>query len=290
MQVREVKAAVMGSVTITFNYDTYRYQNLISSWCRQVSMTECENIVDTSVSNHKRLKERVFISQNTERIGVVNVTMVNLQHWDTGLYKWRIWIGTEYNIIENVMLQVVVGLPTNLHVAIIKAYDTLEMNCVYNQRQKWSKAWYKVMDHDKLQWLVHSDGNVNMDYSSRTIVFINKQNRALVMKMANLELWDSGLYQCREAGGETVLNEILLLVTVGKKHFRPIDVKANVSNGENSNYTVEGRNEHNKSWDILRWILFLCMGLFVLLFSYYEKISDNLSHIHLMYNRSLNKT
>lgn len=72
-------------------------------------MTECENIVDTSVANYDGHKGRVFVSQNTERIGIVNVTMMNLKHWDTGLYKWRIWTGTKYNIIENVLLQVVFG-------------------------------------------------------------------------------------------------------------------------------------------------------------------------------------
>ncbi|XP_056416651.1 uncharacterized protein LOC130357922 isoform X2 [Hyla sarda] len=280
----------MGSVTITFNYDTYWYRNLISSWCRQISMTECENIVDTSVVNHNEDNGRVFISQINARIGIVNVTMVNLQHWDTGLYKWRIWTGTDYSIIENVLLQVVFGLPSKLHVVNVKASTTVEMNCEYNKKQKWSKAWYKIMGQDKLQWVVHSDGNRNMDYSSRSLVFVNEQKGVLVMKITNLELWDSGLYQCRESGGEIILKEILLLVTSDSKYISPVDVKANFSNGQNSNSTVDGKNEHHRTWDILRWILFLCMGLCVLLFSYYQKFLESLSYIHLMCNRSLKRT
>ncbi|XP_040277805.1 uncharacterized protein LOC120993346 isoform X1 [Bufo bufo] len=322
IQVREVQAAVMGSVTITFKYDTFLYRNLISSWCRQVTITECENIMDTKVTSNNGYKGRLFLSQNTERTGIVNVTMVNLQHWDTGLYKWRIWTGREYSVIENVLLQVVFGLPSRLHVAIFKAYDSVEMNCEYNQKQTWSKAWYKMMGLDNLQWLVHSDGNINMDYSSRSTVFVNAQKRVLEMKITNLELWDSGLYQCRESGGETILNEILLLVTseemyedsseystlavsegsstspnivqnnIDKKYVSPVDVKSNVSNGQNGNSTGEGNHkiEHHGAWDILRWILFLFMGLCVLLSTYYEEISDSISHIHLMCNQPLNET
>ncbi|XP_044144006.1 uncharacterized protein LOC122933219 isoform X2 [Bufo gargarizans] len=346
IQVREVQAAVMGSVTITFKYDTFRYRNLISSWCRQVTITECENIMDTSVTSNNGYKGRLFLSQNTERTGIVNVTMVNLQHWDTGLYKWRIWTGTEYSIIENVLLQVVFGagvaisssagagpdvfgpsegpgssdtsttiptsgLPSRLHVAIFKAYDSVEMSCEYNQKQTWSKAWYKMMGLDNLQWLVHSDGNINMDYSSRSTVFVYEQKRVLEMKITNLELWDSGLYQCRESGGETILNEILLLVTleemyedrseystlavsegsstspnivqdnIDNKYVSPVDVKYNVSNGQNGNSTGESNHkiEHHGAWDILRWMLFLFMGLCVLLSTYYEKISAYLTYI-----------
>ncbi|KAG8589130.1 hypothetical protein GDO81_006272 [Engystomops pustulosus] len=310
IRVREVQAAVMGSVTITFNYDSYWYKNLISSWCRQVSMTECENIVDTSVANRDEHNRRVFLSQNTERLSIVNVTMVNLQCWDTGLYKWRIWTGTDYDIIENVLLQVVFGLPPKLHVAIYKLYDTVEMNCEYNQRQKWSKAWFKKLGHDKLQWLVHSDGNVNMDYSARSIVYVDETNRVLEMKIINLELWDSGFYQCREAGGETILKEILLLVTLdtyedssdhttfstsiytstspntipGKTYASPVDVKANISNGKSSNFTEDSIIVHHRTWDILRWVLLLCMGLCVILFTFYQKFLGELKdflYIHI---------
>ncbi|XP_077151388.1 uncharacterized protein LOC143815724 [Ranitomeya variabilis] len=317
IQVREVQAAIMGSVTITLNYNTYWYKNMISSWCRQVSMTECENIVDTRVVNQNGHKERVFISQTTDRIGVVNVTMVNLQHWDTGLYKWRIWNGTEYNIIENVLLKVVFGLPSKLHVAIFKASDTVEMNCEYNPNQKWSKAWYKMMGPDKLQWIVHSDGNSNMDYSSRSTVFVNEQKRVLVMKMTNLELWDSGFYQCRESGGGIILKEILMLITLegmhddssvqstisvapssrvssnivqensGTKYVSPVDVKAHFTNAQNKNFTLEVKHENYTAWDILRWILFLCMALCVVFSSCYQRFS---AHIHQMCNRSFNKT
>ncbi|XP_069801171.1 uncharacterized protein [Dendropsophus ebraccatus] len=307
----------MGSVTITFNYDTYWYRNLISSWCRQISMTECENIVDTSVSHQDEHKGTVFISQKTARTGIVNVTMVNLRHWDTGLYKWRIWTGTEYSVIQKVLLQVVIGLPSQLRVAMYKTYDTVEMNCEYNQEQKWSKAWYKMMGQDKLQWLVHSDGNRNMDYTSRSLVFDNEQEQILVMKMTNLELWDSGLYQCRESGGDIILREILLLVTLDDKSddssvwstlisqrtssnivqdnpdlasVSPDNVKTNFSNGQNNNSTVEGKTEHPGAWDILRWIFFLCMGLCAVFFSYYQKFSESISHIHVMCNRSINET
>ncbi|KAM4044580.1 uncharacterized protein ACNLHF_008517 [Anomaloglossus baeobatrachus] len=320
LQVREVQAAVMGSVTITLNYNTYWYKNMISSWCRQVSMTECENIVDTSVVNQNGPFERVFISQTTDSIGVVNVTMVNLQHWDTGLYKWRIWTGKDYNIIENVLLQVVFGLPSKLHVAIFNAYDTVELNCEYNPNQKWSKAWYKMMGPDKLQWIVHSDGNSNMDYSSRSTVFVNDQMRVLVMKMTNLELWDSGFYQCRESGGGYILKEILLLITLEgmnddkslhttvsvslssstssnivqenseSKYVSPVDVKAHFTNAQNKNFTLDGKREHYRAWDILRWILFLCMVLCVVFFSYYKTFSERIAHVHQMCNRSFNKT
>lgn len=124
------------------------------------------------------------------------------------------FIGIYYALF--VIILISTGLPSKLPVAIFKAYDTVEMNCEYNQKQQWSKAWYKVMGPDKLQWVVHSDGNSNTDYSSRSTVFVNEQKRVLVMKMTNLELWDSGFYQCREAGGETILKEILLLVTLGR--------------------------------------------------------------------------
>ncbi|XP_066454786.1 uncharacterized protein [Eleutherodactylus coqui] len=253
-------------------------------------MTECENIVDTNIDNHNGDNGRVFVSQSTERIGIVNVTMVNLQHWDTGLYKWRIWTGTEYSIIENVLLKVIVGLPSKFLVVNFKAYDTVEMNCESTEKQKSSKAWYKILGPEKVQWVAHSDGNRNIDYSSRTTVFVNEQKRVLIMKMTNLELWDSGFYQCRESADETILKEILLLVNLDTKHVSPVDVKANFSSGQNSSSTADWKTKHHRAWNILRWILFFCMGLCVLLFSHYEKISGSISYIHLMCNRSLNKT
>ncbi|XP_075052082.1 polymeric immunoglobulin receptor-like isoform X3 [Mixophyes fleayi] len=316
--IREVQAAVMGSMNIICYYDTYQYRNLASSWCQQVSMKECDNIVETNQVTRNSYKHRATISQNVALHGFVNVTMINLQLWDTGLYKWRVWTGQDYEVLQNVLLQVVYGLPSKLHVIKYKVHDTVELPCEYNQNQTWSKTWVKQMDHDTFEWVAHSDGNSNVDYKSKVLVFNNKQKRVLIMRLTQLELWDSGIYQCRESGGQNILNEVLLLVTLDNEmlpdtlvpttpsilentrpsaHLPPVNTAdrkyINLIGGithlrdlENISATVNPKSGpgHNRAWEILRWIFFLCMVLCVFLFTYYKRLSAG---ICLTCNRSL---
>ncbi|XP_073472014.1 uncharacterized protein [Aquarana catesbeiana] len=299
--VREVQATVKGFITITCIYDTYRYKNLGSSWCRQISAIECGNIVQTMGFKPNIYKEQVNVSQTLDHFGTVNVTIFNLQPWDSGLYNWRVWNGSDYDIIQTVLLQVINGLPPNIRVARFKLHELTELHCEYASNIKNSKFWYKKINEKRSSWVAHSTGNKGTDYKSRVIVINDEQKKRLTVQFQQVELWDSGIYQC--LANDTILTEILLIVTMDNesKSLSPTDeitqssdlntyhpsIFHQSSTLNNSYATQQPPSRHrHKPWNIMRWILFLSMVLCVVFFSHYKRSSEDISGVRQIYNRS----
>ncbi|KAM5180712.1 polymeric immunoglobulin receptor-like [Mantella aurantiaca] len=303
--VREVQTTVKGFITITCNYNTYQYKNKGSSWCRQISEIECDNIVHTRGFNPSIYKERVNVSQTMDQFGTVNVTIFNLQPWDTGLYNWRIWNGNDYEIIQTVLLQVINGLPPNMRVARYKLHEMAEIHCESTLYTKNSKIWYKKIRETRSQWVAHSSGDTATDYKSRVMVINDKQKNRMTVKFQQLEAWDGGIYQCIEPISKTILTEILLIVTMDneRKPLNPTDditkssdlntyhpaIFHQSSTLNNSYATQQPQSNpiHNKPWNIIRWILFLSMALCVVFCSFYKRSSEEISGVRQIYNQLL---
>ncbi|CAH2221099.1 polymeric immunoglobulin receptor-like [Pelobates cultripes] len=222
----------------------------------------------------------------TQKLGeamLFTVTMMQVQPYDTGLYKWQRWTGQDYEVIESILLQVVEEIPSNLKVIKASAGDSVELHCPYSEQQRWSKIWCKQVGKT-CDWVVHSDGNINRDYQKRPVISNNPNSRIMIMKLRELELWDNGLYQCEESGGQTLLNKVLLLVTPAGDHNNVEEQTSKLESlsitNRNSPFTSPAtqlpRTERQYGiWDILRWVLLLPMALCLLLFSCCEKIISN---------------
>ncbi|OCT91844.1 polymeric immunoglobulin receptor-like [Xenopus laevis] len=282
--LRECLATFRGFVSITFTYDTKYYEQQLSSWCLQVTRTECVNIVDMRGRITKSYEGRVTLVQVIGNSGSVTVNMTNLQIWDTGLYKWRIWIGTQYKVIQSVLLHVIEGIPSKLSVVRVPVHGYINMNCSFNKQQQWSKIWCKQMGHRKCDWVAHSDGSINKDYETRPVIYNDLKAHQMIMRITQLELWDSGLYKCKESGGETILEKILLHVTSNniqsneKNSILPSEVLTTTvpSHLGTNEATVSSRVKpiQSTAWDIIRWLLFLIMVVCLLSFICCKSVLD----------------
>ncbi|KAE8623489.1 hypothetical protein XENTR_v10005629 [Xenopus tropicalis] len=235
--------------------------------------------------------------------------MTNLQIWDTGLYKWRIWVGTSYKVVQSVLLHVTEGTPSRLPVVRASVHGYVNMSCSYNKQQQWSKIWCKQMGPRKCDWVAHSDGSTSRDYERRPLIYNDIKAQQMIMKFTQLELWDSGLYKCTEYGGETILDQVLLhvtskniqsnevtqpgtrkdnvLTTLQVTNFSTQSEKNNILPSDVLTTTVPpnlGTNEVTESsrvkqiqsnaWDVIRWLIFLIMVTFLLCCIYCTSILD----------------
>ncbi|MEE6514741.1 hypothetical protein FKM82_023078 [Ascaphus truei] len=310
--LREVRAILRGSVSVTCRYDMDQHRSLVSSWCRQVSRAECDDVVDSIGTISKSHQGRVTISQIPGKTGSVTVTMTQLQDWDSGLYIWRTWTGKDYKVKQSVLLQVVEGLPSSSQVVRATSRGDVQLHCSYNKQQNWSKVWCKQKDARVCDWVAHSDGDTNSDYQSRPHVSNDPQARRMSLTLTRLELWDSGVYRCQESGGSTVLENVLLLVTPeetqthevtvtgeGKsrslttrrttklpthplpvrpdgRHFHSVGVTPNKAPMQTPSPTfVPARvvQMRHGAWDVLRWLLLLGMVGCLLFVSCYDRLS-----------------
>lgn len=104
------------------------------------------------------------------------------------------------------------GLPPNIRVARFKLHEITELHCEYASNIKNSKVWYKKINEKRSSWVAHSSGNKGTDYKSRVIVINDEQKKRLTVQFQQVELWDSGIYQC--SASNSILTEILLIVTM----------------------------------------------------------------------------
>ncbi|KAM4701933.1 uncharacterized protein O3C94_002841 [Discoglossus pictus] len=294
------------SETVSFHYDSYEYRDFIRVWCRQLTPRSCDIIVESRQRTSGTFNtERLIISEILERNGSASVTIPDLKGYDTGLYRWTVWNGNQYRVIENVLLMVVKGLPSSLEVVRAPLHGEVNMQCSYKSMQKWSKIWCKQKTTDECEWVAHSRGAITSDYQSRAGISVDNQARVMIMNLKQLELWDSGLYQCKENGGSTILKELLLLVTPEnndvatteksetgqlstQQALKPTHPLHTHTDGIGYSYMVTTTNTRPvnpdpttvtsrvilvyRVWDVLRWLLLLILVLYLLIFSFYKRI------------------
>ncbi|KAM8977226.1 uncharacterized protein RCH25_041440 [Pelodytes ibericus] len=285
LPLREVHAIPGESLNVTCHFSRDQYKNLAVIFCRQVSETECIDIMSLRRLNRNMHQKRLTSTQSSQETGeniFLSVTMMELQHSDTGLYKWQVWTNQQYKVFENVLIHVMEVSPPNLQVIEAKYEETVEMLCTYNKQQRWSKIWCKHIG-PTCEWVAHSNGNINGDYQNRPTVSDNHISLVMKLNLQQLELWDSGLYQCQESGGETILSKILLLVKPEKTNSNDGDYTSKTeptsttqpSHMGPNRGTLETRTEQRPhgTWDVLRWVLLFLMVLCFALFSCYERFT-----------------
>nr|XP_033774520.1 polymeric immunoglobulin receptor-like [Geotrypetes seraphini] len=254
------------------------YQNHINSWCRQINEGECVNVVEINRLNSGYVG-RTTMSFANDKKGIMNLTIRQLQEWDTGLYWWRIWTGYTYQVIEKILL-LVEGLDPLAGAQVVRGVlgGTATLHCLYTERERWSKVWCKQKTQDHCDWLFHSDGNVINHYEKRSAVFDDQKNGQMTVTLKELRAWDAGLYKCEKLDKSRTLNTILLLIseesrpTTGPviQSERPPTICSinSISNIDFPQHTNSSQidptpssytKSHYQVWDILRWIFFLVM-------------------------------
>ncbi|XP_078500871.1 polymeric immunoglobulin receptor-like [Lissotriton helveticus] len=214
--VYEQTGTLGGIVTVTAGYDPRLHMNYISSWCRQMTEKLCDDVVDSRGATSWRYQGRASMVSNNRMRASATVRIRDLREWDTGLYCWRIWNGNAHEVLNRILLVVVIGLDPGKGPRVLRQVvgESVTLECVYNQSQRWSKEWCKQTSDKSCDWIGHSDGSINPDHQwVRSSVSMTPQAGRMELTIRDLQLWDSGFYLCKESGGFTVLCSTILVVS-----------------------------------------------------------------------------
>ncbi|XP_030077248.1 CMRF35-like molecule 5 [Microcaecilia unicolor] len=256
------------------------YQNHVHSWCRQINEGECETVVDTSGLNNSGYEGRTTMSFTNDKKRLTNITVRQLQEWDTGLYWWRVWTGYTYQVVEKIQL-LVEGLNPTTGAQVVRGVlgGTATLHCFYTETEDWSKLWCKQRTRDNCNWLFHSDGKIIHYYEKRAAVFDDQKNGRMTVTLRDLRAWDAGLYKCEKLDRSRILNTILLLISedsspvtgavtqserpsptiCSTKYLPNTDFLQHTNSSQIDPTASSYTRSQYQVWDILRWISFLVM-------------------------------
>nr|XP_006119391.2 uncharacterized protein LOC102444823 [Pelodiscus sinensis] len=243
---------VQGDTFITgCQYDKTKYSQTEKFWCKALSDLECNILARSSPGrNYQNTPPKAKISLKDSGTGWISVSMTELRIEDSGIY----WCGVSDNlkIIPLIKIKLAVSYEAPVRLSAKKG-NSISLTCSYfvmdDSKQPKNFTWCKMVTAIKCQPVISVEFHQIVNTQGRTRIQIDLRKREITVTLVELQLRDSGEYQCEaNLPGSTELLKMIGLNVLESYYGTDVVATSHLTDDKGATLPTAARNDE-QSWN-----------------------------------------